>query len=201
MKKTLCALIALMQLVSPPVLADESKINDAITNGAIADKPEINSNIADNTRAGMSIEERTEEETNPDWYIDDLNKFIYEFDGRKEDCEGTSYGKVDGNVTPKEYVTYVLDLFNLCEPIVCPPDYLQNGFCPPLLRRQSYFLRFKAGDFNPADVNSDGAINKKDDLNGDNKINDIDQKEYYRMNRKIKSNLCLFSLVMNNIVQ
>lgn len=190
MKKTLCTLIALMQLVSPSVLADEFKTTGATTNNEIADKHSINSNIADNTRAGMSIEERTEEETNPDWYIDDLRRFIYEFDGHKEDCEGISYGKVDSNVTPKEYVTYVLDLFNLCEPIVCPPDYLQSGFCPPLLRRQSYFLKFKAGDFNPADVNSDGVINKKDDLNGDNKIDDIDQKEYYRLHKKVRSHLC-----------
>ncbi|MBI4453191.1 hypothetical protein HY636_00945 [Candidatus Woesearchaeota archaeon] len=188
MKQTLCALIAFTQLVSPSVLADEPENNyEYKTNRP---NSTTNSKIADNTNAGMSIEERTEEETNPDWYIDNLRSFIDEFDGRKEDCEGTSYGKVDGNVTPKEYVTYILDLFTICEPIVCPPDSLKTDFCLPLLRRQSYYLRFKAGDFNPADVNDDGVINKKDDLNGDNKIDEQDKEEFYRLHRRNRSNLC-----------
>ncbi|MBS3121774.1 hypothetical protein J4434_02740 [Candidatus Woesearchaeota archaeon] len=181
MKKTLCTLIALLHLVSASVLADDITTSD---------KYRTNSNIADNIRAGMSIEERTEEETNPDWYIDDLRRFIDEFDGRKESCEGTFYGKIDGNVTPEEYVTYILELFGICEPVTCPLDYKKDGFCPPLLRRQSYYLRFKAGDFNPADINGDGVINKDDDLTKDNKIDDDDIKEYYRLHRKVKSNLC-----------
>jgi len=96
--------------------------------------------------------------------VGNLSSFIAANDGRKRKFGG-KYGFVDQKVTPKEYGMHMVDAMlplRYCN-IIAPP-------CPREGQRKSAFKIITKNLFSLYDINEDGVISKRDDLNGDNMI-------------------------------